>query len=246
MHSLLLLLLTTLISPSLSSSHNSSTVCNADDCLRALRRHSTSASPFCNTYIAPSTITHTASTTKTIHPIISPFFTTSPSTPLYATPCTSPARLSSACSCLLSLSSPVTTPITITVPTATATATATATNTTPVCDSKLNDGIQYALPTFADLIHVEKHYPPLTDGQGLHACCAVCYQTPGCLTFGTGSGNQTGIRRCELSVAAEGSFTGPGVSDECPFGVYLGFNKLGKDVGLGPCVDWRGEGGGLG
>lgn len=37
---------------------------------------------------------------------------------------------------------------------------------------------------------------------------------------------------------------GPRVSKECPFGVILGFNGLGREVGLGPCVDWRGGGGG--
>ena len=56
--------------------------CNADNCLRALRRYSAEASAFCSTY---TTTSNTATTAL----------------PTYATPCSySTSRLSSACTCL--------------------------------------------------------------------------------------------------------------------------------------------------
>ncbi|KAL9602169.1 MAG: hypothetical protein Q9219_002033 [cf. Caloplaca sp. 3 TL-2023] len=209
--------------------------CDADNCLRALRRRHTLATPFCSTYIAPSTTTSTQSTTKTIYSIVSPTITTAPvsftkfespllPTPTYATPCTLTSRLSSACSCLLSTPASI---LTVTVPE--------ATTTVPVCDPELDYGIGYATPTFEDLINVQAVYPNVT---GAQQCCATCYETPGCLTYALGAGNRT-QGQCALAVAVEGSINGPGIGEVCPYGVYLAFNGKGKEVGLGPCVDWR-------
>ncbi|KAL8762133.1 MAG: hypothetical protein Q9184_001818 [Pyrenodesmia sp. 2 TL-2023] len=254
---LLLLLLSTLTPLSLSTSLEPLTQCNADNCLRALRRRNISASLFCGTYLAASTITTTATTTRTIYsPVTLPTTTTplpvpsSANTPLtllptltYATPCTDePTRLASACPCLLSTSLPTAAIATITVPT--------ATTTIPVCDPALknnNNGINYIRGTFADLINVSTQRPNNTTDA--HQCCTSCYRTPGCLTYSFGfssgaNGTQGAVwpggMGCALSVAVEGSISGPGVGEVCPFGVYLAFNQRGNEVGLGPCVEHRG------
>ncbi|KAI4091082.1 MAG: hypothetical protein LQ344_004310 [Seirophora lacunosa] len=250
MRSLLILLPTALLIPiSLSSTLFPRADCNADNCLRALRRNNGSASPFCSTYIAPSTTTITTSTTLTIYSIITPSASLSLppspsnsssliSTPTYATPCTSPSRLSSACTCLFS-PTPAVPNLTITVPA--------ASTTIPVCDPALpNGGITRARGGFADLINVVTQRANTTDPL---RCCATCYRTPGCLTYELrGRGNATqqqqavaaGGEVCALAVAGEGSIRGPGAGETCPLGVYEAYNVEGREVGLGPCVDFRG------
>ncbi|KAL8706718.1 MAG: hypothetical protein Q9201_000243 [Fulgogasparrea decipioides] len=225
---------------SLSFSLQDRAVCNADNCLRALRRYNTSASPFCSTYIAPYTSTITATTTATIYSVISnsagSIITPTPpprddnpiSTQTYATPCSSTPRLSSACSCLLTSAPPA---MTTTVPVATVTVT--------VCDPADNNGINYVRGATEDLINIDVQYPNKTDA---HQCCANCFQTPGCLTYSMWGASKSIEGRCNLAVAVEGSITGPGVSETCPYGVYEAFNGMERrEVGLGPCLDYRGS-----
>ncbi|KAL8968869.1 MAG: hypothetical protein Q9183_002270 [Haloplaca sp. 2 TL-2023] len=235
--------------------------CNADNCLRALRRHNTLAFPFCSSYLAPATSTVTASTTITTYSVISssslptitssatgvnasgisnsslPTITPTPpfqnitstaliTDPTYLTPCSSAPRLSSGCSCLLTAQAPA---VTTTV--------AAATVTIPVCDPAANNGINYARGEASDLINVSQQFPDTSDA---HECCSSCFQTPGCLTYELDSVGSTG-GSCNLSVAAVGSIRGPLISDTCPFGVYEAYNGRNRsEVGLGPCVDYRG------
>ncbi|KAL8631554.1 hypothetical protein Q9189_002772 [Teloschistes chrysophthalmus] len=218
--------------------------CDADNCLRALRRHNISASPFCSTYMAPSTLTVTGSTTQTIYSVISPSSSRPSTTPTaslpllndsfpvtsaqpYATPCSSTPRLSSACACLLSTAPPI---YTTTLPL--------ATTTVSICDPTANDGINYQRGQTDDLINTQLQRSSNTTDA--HKCCATCFGTPGCLTYALLAPRNVSGGGCELSVAVEGSLKGPGLSDTCPFGVYEAFNgRASKEVGLGPCVDYH-------
>ncbi|KAI4103460.1 MAG: hypothetical protein L6R37_003815 [Teloschistes peruensis] len=195
--------------------------------------------------MAPSTLTVTGSTTQTVYSVISPSSSrpsTTPTTSLpllndsfavtssqpYATPCSSSPRLSSACACLLSTAPPI---FTTTLPL--------ATTTVPVCDPAANDGINYERGQTDDLINTELQRPNNTTDP--HQCCASCFRTPGCLTYTLLAPRNMSGSGCELSVAVEGSIRGPGISDTCLFGVYQAFNgRASAEVGLGPCVDYRG------
>ncbi|KAL8871860.1 MAG: hypothetical protein Q9174_002403 [Haloplaca sp. 1 TL-2023] len=220
------------------------------------------AFPFCTTFLAPATSTVTASTTITTYSVISgssspniislptgvtasgvsnssrPTITSAPpfqnttstaliSDPTYLTPCSSATRVSSACSCLLTTQAPA---VTTTV--------AAATVTIPVCDPAANNGINYVRGDASDLINISQQFPDTSDA---HECCSSCFRTPGCLTYSLATVGSIG-GSCNLSVAAEGSIRGPLISDTCPFGVYEAYNGRNRsEVGLGPCVDYRGR-----
>lgn len=96
---------------------------------------------------------------------------------------------------------------------------------------------------FTDLITVSTQRPNTTDARELlpdarvsDVLAEVQLQCEWDVAGRWGWGN----RRCALGVAVEGSISGPGLGEVCPFGVYLAFNQLGSEVGLGPRVEYRG------